>query len=293
LFDYFSTIAPEYRALLGSFFFACNQMIVRRLMDRASPLTVTMMVNFWMAVTALFLVPFSDSFEGNFYIAFLFFFAVGFIGQATARFLSSWSSALVGVSRTNTIVAGSPVGASIMGVLILGERPAFDVWIGIVLIVVGLVVMTSEKGAGNYPLKLYTYAFIAMIAFSVTPYLRKGAMAALSAPALGVIIAAIVGNFTLMTTSRFMPGPQKFVFSRSLAMASIPAGIFAMAAAINFWTALRDGPLTVISPLIRMTPVFVLILSPVFLSGKEIITMRLILATGVVVAGAALVTANP
>jgi uncharacterized membrane protein len=66
-----------------------------------------------------------------------------------------------------------------------------------------------------------------------------------------------------------------------------------MAAAINFWTALRDGPLTVISPLIRMTPVFVLILSPIFLRGKEIITIRLILATGVVVAGAALVTANP
>lgn len=246
-----------------------------------------------MAITAAFLIPFSDSFEGNFYLALLFFFGVGFIGQATARFLAYWSNKLIGVSRTNTIVAGSPIGASIMGVLILGERPAVEVWIGIVLIVVGLIVLTSEKGGGNYPLRLYAYAFIAMIAFSVTPYLRKGAMTALSAPALGVIISTIIANSTLMTTSRFMPGPQKFEFSRSLALASIPAGIFAMAAAINFWTALRDGPLTVISPLIRMTPVFVLILSAIFLRGKEIITMRLILATGVVVAGAALITANP
>ena len=293
MFDYFSVIPPEYRALLGSFFFSCNQMIVRRLTERASPLTVTIMINFWMAITAAFLVPFSDSFEGNFYLALLFFFGVGFIGQATARFLAYWSNKLIGVSRTNTIVAGSPIGASIMGVLILGERPAVEVWIGIVLIVVGLIVLTSEKGGGNYPLRLYAYAFIAMIAFSVTPYLRKGAMTALSAPALGVIISTIIANSTLMTTSRFMPGPQKFEFSRSLALASIPAGIFAMAAAINFWTALRDGPLTVISPLIRMTPVFVLILSAIFLRGKEIITMRLILATGVVVAGAALITANP
>ena len=118
-------------------------------------------------------------------------------------------------------------------------------------------------------------------------------MTALSAPAFGVIVSTIIANATLMTTSRFMAGPQKFEFSRSLALASIPAGIFAMAAALNFWTALRDGPLTVISPLVRMTPIFVIILSAIFLRGKEIITMRLILATGVVVIGAALITANP
>lgn len=252
-----------------------------------------MMINFWMAITAIFLVPFSDSFEGDFPRALLFILGVGLIGQAAARFLAYWSNKLIGVSRTNTIVAGSPIGASIMGVLILGERPAVEVWIGIVLIVVGLIVLTSEKGGESYPLRLYTYAFIAMIAFSVTPYLRKGAMTALSAPALGVIFSTVIANSTLMTTSRFMPGPQKFEFSRSLALASIPAGIFAMAAAINFWTALRDGPLTVISPLIRMTPIFVLILSAILLRGKEIITMRLVLATGVVVAGAALITANP
>jgi len=293
LFDFFSAIPPEYRALLGSFFFSCNQMIVRRLTERASPLTITMMVNFWMAVTAIFLVPIFDSFDGDIYLALLFFLGVGFLGQATARFLAYWSNTLIGVSRTNTVVAGSPIGAAIMGVVILGERPSIEIWIGMVFIVVGLIVLTSERGGGSYPLRMYTYAFIAMLAFSITPYLRKGAMTALSAPAFGVIVSTIIANATLMTTSRFMAGPQKFEFSRSLALASIPAGIFAMAAALNFWTALRDGPLTVISPLVRMTPIFVIILSAIFLRGMEIITMRLILATGVVVIGAALITANP
>ena len=278
---------------MGSFFFACNQIIVRRLTDRASPLTVTIMVNTWMSVTALFLIPVSDSFEGNFYRALLFFLGVGLFGQAMARFLAYWSNKVVGVARTNTIVAGSPIGASLMGVLILGERPAAGVWIGLALIVIGLVLLTSERGVGGQPLRAYAYAFVAMLAFSVTPYLRKGGMMALSAPALGVIFTSIVANSTLMATSRFMPEPQKFQFSRALALASIPAGIFGMAAAINFWTALRDGPLTVISPLIRMTPIFVLLLSAVLLRGKETITARLVLATGIVVAGAAVITANP
>ncbi|MDP7166822.1 MAG: DMT family transporter [Nitrospinota bacterium] len=293
MFELFSSIPPEYRALLGSFFFACNQILVRKLTDRTSPLTVTIMTNFWMSVTALFLIPLSDSFEGNFLRALLFFVGVGLLGQATARYLAYSSNKIIGVSRTNTVVAGSPIGASLMGVVILGERPAPEAGFGIILIVVGLIFMTSERGEGRQPLKSYTFAFVAMLAFSVTPYLRKGGMLALSAPAFGVIFSTIIANSTLLATSRAMPGPHKFRLNRSMALASIPAGVFGMAAAINFWTALRDGPLTIISPLIRMTPIFVLLLSMILLRGKEIITKRLVLATLIVVVGAALITANP
>ncbi len=293
LFELFYAIPPEYRALLGSFFFACNQIIVRRLTDRGSPLTVTIMVNFWMSVTALFLFPFSDSFDGNLLRALPFFVGVGLLGQATARYLAYSSNKIIGVSRTNTVVAGSPIGASLMGVVILGERPAPEVGIGIILIVIGLIFMTSERGAGRLPLKSYTFAFVAMLAFSITPYLRKGGMAELSAPAFGVVFSTIIANSTLMATSKVMPGPQKFRFDRSLFLASIPAGVLGMAAALNFWTALRDGPLTVISPLIRMTPIFILLLSAVLLRDMETITKRLVLATLIVVAGAALITASP
>ena len=57
-------------------------------MDQASALTVTVMVNFWMSVVALFLMPITDKFEGNLYRALLFFIGVGFIGQALARYLA-------------------------------------------------------------------------------------------------------------------------------------------------------------------------------------------------------------
>jgi len=110
---------------------------------------------------------------------------------------------------------------------------------------------------------------------------------------LGVIISSIVANTTLLTTSRFLASSQKFQFEKSILFASLPAGVFAMGAAINFWTALRDGPITVIAPLIRMTPIFVLILSAVLLQGREKITWRLVFATFIVVGGAGLVTMAP
>ena len=142
-----SAIPPEFRAVLGAFFFACNQIIVRRLVDRASPLTVTICVNFWMSIVALTLMPTTDSFEGNFFRAMLFFLAVGIIGQATARYLAYFSNKIVGVSRTNAVVAASPIGAALTGVFILGEQPGMAVWAGIALVVVGLVLLTSARFA--------------------------------------------------------------------------------------------------------------------------------------------------
>lgn len=287
------SIPPEVRAVLGAFFFACNQILVRRLVDRSSPLTVTVCVNFWMSVVALFLMPATDSFEGSFLRALLFFVGVGIIGQATARYLAYFSNKIVGVSRTNAVVAASPIGAALTGVFILGEQPGIAVWAGIALVVAGLVLLTSERGGERFPLKSYLFAFVATAAFSLTPYLRKGGMMAMNAAGLGVIISSIVANSALLATSRFLTPAQKFRLDNSVFLASVPAGIFGMAAAINFWTALRDGPLTVIAPLIRVTPIFVLILSAVLLRGRERINWRLVIATFIVVGGAVLVASAP
>ena len=227
--------------------------------------------------------------EGNFYRALLFFVAVGLFGQAAARYLAYSSNKVIGVSRTNAIVAGSPIGAALTGVFILGEQPGMAVWAGIALVVVGLVLLTSEKGGGRHPLRSYFFAFVAAAAFSVTPYFRKEGVLAMNAAAMGVIVSSIVANSALLATSRFLAPSQKFRFDKSIALAAVPAGLFGMAAALNFWTALRDGPLTVIAPLIRMTPIFVLILSVVWLREQERITWRLVLATLIVVGGAVLV----
>lgn len=288
--DFFVVVPPAFRALLGAFFFGCNQILVRRLVDRASALTITVYINFWMSVISLLFTPILDSFEGDFTQALLFFIGVGFVGQATARYLTYASNQIIGVSRTSTIVAGSPIGAAMTGVFILGERPGISVWIGIGLVVVGLILLTSERGKGRFPLRDYTMAFFATAAFAITPYLRKGGLQAMNATTMGIVVSSLIANFSLIMTSRFLPETQRFRFDGSVILAAFPAGVLALAAALNFWTALRDGPITVISPLIRMTPIFVLILSAILLREHERITRWLVFATGIVVIGSVLVT---
>ncbi len=283
---------PEFRALLGAFLFACNQILVRRLLERASALTIIFWVNGWMAVIAVVFSPSFDIYEGDWVVALILYLITGLVGNLVARYSALRSSEYVGVSRTNALVAATPIGSALMGVVILGERPDAGVWLGIMLIVIGMIGLTGERGEGGYSLKRYTFAFIAMAAFSVTPYLRKAGLAAMNAPWLGILVATLIANVGLLASSSFASKAQKFQWNMQIAVACIPAGMFAIFSAVLFWTSLRDGQLAVISPLVRMTPIFVLLLSVVLLRDLEVITKRLVVGTLIVVAGAVLVTSG-
>ena len=283
---------PEFRALLGAFLFACNQILVRRLLERASALTIIFWVNGWMAALAAVFSPLSDRYEGDWAAALFYYALIGALGNLVARYCALRSSGAVGVSRTNAVAAASPIGAALMGVMILGERPGAGVWAGIALIVVGLVWLTGERGRGGYPLGRYAFAFIGLAAFCFTPWLRKAGLAAMDAPWLGILASTLVADAGLLAASRFASKPEKFQPDWRIAAACAPAGLLALASAALFWTSLRDGQLAVIAPLIRMTPIFIVLLSAALLRDLEVVTKRLAAATLVVAAGAALVTSG-
>ena len=283
---------PEFRALLGAFLFAYNQILIRRLLERASALTITFWVNGWMAVVAAVFSPLSDAYEGDLASALVLYALIGVVGNLVARYSALRSSGDIGVSRTNAIAAASPIGAAAMGVALLGERPGAGVWAGIALIVAGLAGLTGERGAGGRSPGRYTFAFIGLAAFCFTPYLRKAGLAAMNAPWLGILVAAAIANVGLLASSRLASAAQKFRWDPHLALACAPAGLLALSAAALFWTALRDGQLAVIAPLVRMTPIFVMLLSAVLLRDLEVVTKRLAAATLIVVAGAVLVTSG-
>ncbi|MBI3128047.1 MAG: DMT family transporter [Candidatus Tectomicrobia bacterium] len=284
--------SPEVRALIGSFLFACNQIVVRRLMDRDSAMTVTFWVNGWMGVFAIALSPFVDSYEGRPLFAILMFLGVGMVGQGMARYCSYRSNYEVGVSRTNAMIAASPLGAVVAGIVLLGERPGPVLWLGVGLVVAGMILLTSEGDGRRRAMGRYAFAFMSLVSFAITPYLRKAGLLAMNAPWMGILLSTSMANISLMTSSGFMAKPQRFRWDAAAMWAALPAGALAIGQAINFWTALRDGSLSVIAPLMRTGPIFVLLLSFLFLRGREVITKRVVIATLIVVAGAVLVTSG-
>ncbi len=292
MLDIYSAVPPVIRALIGAFLFALNQIMVRRLTDHTSPLTLAVMVNLSMGMVAILLSSSEEAHEGNLLWGFFIFLSVGFLGTGLGRYLTYHSSILVGVSRTSTIISLSPIGAALTAIFWLGEAPGLTLWGGTGLVVLGLMIMTTEKKTEAVPLAYFIFPLLSMVAFSFTPVLRKVGLQFVNAPLMGIAVANLAAVTVLLFTSRFLPEAQKFRVTFRAALAIFPAGLVALGAAINFWTSLRDGQLTVVAPLFRLTPVFVLVLSAFFLRGKEIITPRIVASVLVVVLGAVLVTSS-
>lgn len=77
--------------------------------------------------------------------AFLLFGAAGLIHFGLGWSLLSLSQNLVGAGRTGVLVGSTPIITAVLGLLILGERLSPPATLGILLVVAGVVVVSSER----------------------------------------------------------------------------------------------------------------------------------------------------
>lgn len=77
--------------------------------------------------------------------ALLLFGAAGLIHFSLGWSLLSLSQNLVGAGRTGVLVGSTPIWAAILGFAILGERLSVIATLGILLVVAGVIVVSSER----------------------------------------------------------------------------------------------------------------------------------------------------
>ena len=78
-------------------------------------------------------------------IAFLWILLLGLINYPLARMLNFTSVSRIGASRSSTIVASAPLVTAILAILFLGERPNVFIGLGTIGIIIGLVLVVSER----------------------------------------------------------------------------------------------------------------------------------------------------
>ena len=78
-------------------------------------------------------------------IAFLWFFFYALITFPLARFLNYSAINLVGASRSAPMLAVSPIFATSIAMIILGERPNVLIGLGILVTVLGMALMLSDR----------------------------------------------------------------------------------------------------------------------------------------------------
>jgi uncharacterized membrane protein len=219
-----------------------------------------------------------------------FFVLAGLIGTVAGRLLRFVSIDKVGASISAALINLHPMFSTLLAILVLGERVTAPILAGTTVIVVGTILLSlggTRIGFRPWHLGL---PILSAICFGIVAVLRKlglGEMGAVVGSAVNVTTALVAFTALLLAS-----GHRGLFGGRRASLAYfVAAGVTENAAVFMNVVALGMGTVSVVSPLYGTAPIFVLLLSFLFLRGVETLTARIIAGTLLIVAGVALITA--
>ncbi|MBI3127366.1 MAG: DMT family transporter [Candidatus Tectomicrobia bacterium] len=195
----------------------------------------------------------------------------------------------IGVSRAAPIKGSSPVFASLLAILFLGEEPRWYGLAGVLLVVAGIVLLSSGKTQGRWRRidALWPIAAAAVSGLGAI-FWRTG---------LSKFPDASVGALLGMVASFLLVGGYTFLFMRGAILKDMrkawrPLLIMGLAASMGayfFAGALQRGEVYRMTALIQTSPLLTVLFALALLRQVEYITWRVPAGAAVTVAGAVLV----
>ena len=134
-------------SLLAASGFAATAVFARNALQRMSAPYGTLLSLFVSTVAAMAIaaVLHPDELLGIGVVALGWLFLVGFLNFPLGRMFNYTSVTMVGVSKASTVVATSPLFATILAVIILGERVSTITLLGTVAVIGGLALTLNQK----------------------------------------------------------------------------------------------------------------------------------------------------
>ena len=241
------------------------------------------------AVNALFLLAahfilYSDT--RLFAVDNLIFIAVGLFVPGVTRVLSFRGIRAMGSSVTSTIVNTTPVFSTVLAILILEERPAPLVVLGVALTVGGLVTVSWGGEKTSYKKSELIYPFLCALLFSMKDVaVRWGLGGGGGQPILAAGIAALTSTIEIFLITRYLQGEQFILPPAPVARWFMGSGIFTGASFLFMYLAYSLERVSIVAPLVNSYTVFVSILTPFMARRIETVTARKLAGAALVVAG--------
>ncbi|MBI2131308.1 MAG: DMT family transporter [Candidatus Tectomicrobia bacterium] len=285
---------PEGLALISSLAYSVTLVCLRRGMRRGTPLAALLMVCASNTLTGLVLGWLQGDFARVRLGAMLLFFTSGLFSNGTGNLFQFIGIQRLGVSRASPIASITPVWSVLSAVLFLGEHAGPAVWAGAFLIVAGVFTL-SEGGGGADRFRwllqgAVLFPLIASVVYAVSPILVKKAFALQPTPMLGLAVAFATGGVSLLLARPLLPDGGAIRADREALGWFAAATLANTVASVTMWTAILGGNVSVVVPLSRVVPLWVMLWSWLFLGQLERITRRAVLAAVMVVAGGVLIT---
>ncbi len=220
----------------------------------------------------------------------LFFVLSGLIQPALVRILFYTAIVRLGVSRAGPIRGISPLFALAIAFFLLQERPALVVYFGAVLTVLGTW-FVSYRRAGEAKWKTLDLLFplgAAMLA-AVSQNIRKMGLLIVGEPVIAATVSTVTSLLLFVVSIAVSRNKNAVQINRKCLPYYGGAALIAVCAQVTTFTALDSVPLSVASPLLNTTPLFIIAFTALFLRDVEKITRLVVVGVALLVAGIALI----
>lgn len=215
------------------------------------------------------------------------FLLAGLLGPGLSQLFFTLAVREVGASRASVVVGTAPLFAVAIALVFLDETLEAGLAAGSVLIVVGGLLLVSERGRPEHLRSIgLALALVSTVVFAVRDNVVRwlagdtdvapGVAAATTLAAGATLIAA----FLLVTRA-----PLRLGDARAFA----PAGVLFGLSYICLFEAFYRGPVTVVSPLVATEALWGVVLSALVLGRSERVGVRLAAGAALVVCGGILI----
>ena len=225
------------------------------------------------------------------------FVGAGIVGTMVGRALFFLGIKRIGASRAEPIKASMPFHASLIAVLVLGETLTLGNFIGILLIIGGVAVISweghggGEFGSTDTPLIGFLLPLAAAFFFGIDPIFAKIGFEEDASVLVGLAIKSVSAMVVFVFYLWWQTELNTDAFQRTGNLRwYVAAGIANTLFLLFNYSALFVAPVVVVIPIIQMSPVFVTIFSYMFLQDLEHVNRILVIGTIIVVVGAIMVT---
>jgi drug/metabolite transporter, DME family len=275
-------MSPQFIALASALSYAFC-IISARLGLRYSNGTTVTYVSLLVHTSVLWPIVFVRGVPSVAPLALVLFLAAGSL-QPAIRLFTYTGIAKIGAARSYALRASAPLFSAVLAIAFLGEKTTPPIAAGTLAIVGGIFLTSWESGGKRVRwLDLALPVCAAMLAGIAQP-IRRHALGIANEP---LFFAAIVGAISLVWYVMYLalPSTEKPVWNRRSLVPFISAGLFET---LGIWlsiAALSQGTVVVVTPLLSTSPVWVLLISAIFLRHLERVTWKIVAGTLAVVAG--------
>lgn len=292
LLDYGDIVTPETEtvllALVTALLAAATNIVLARALANMGSMALAQTTNLGNAlllgVYGFWVTDFSIwRWEG-----FAWFAVLGVFNFSLNRWMFLNGMRAMGPSRHITITSLSPLPTLLIAVLALGERPGMLVLTGTVLVVVGVSTVCYSPAKGRWLQAGIGWSVACTLVFVAGSYMRNRGMNVMPAAALLTAWAAFIALPAGMMMTPYLP--KKHTSFGNAGMAVVPAvvaGIIFSSVHQVFINTTLMGQLSLAVPILSAAPVFVMLLSVIFLRDLERLNLRVVLGILITVFGMA------